>query len=128
MGKILLRKIDVKKLSHSDITNQQIANLKKAMEERKSAASWNKKDALQVGDSIYGIVLSKKKIKSKIGKKETETNYIQLKTNEGIKGVWLKTVLEKQFEELEIKLGDVVGIEYLGKVKNYENYNSAKLS
>lgn len=88
-----------------------------------SGNTWNP----QPGDFIAGTVLGVDVKKGKIGKKTTETKLCTLETLEGVKlGVWMKTVIENRFNELNIQIGDIVGIQYEGKKKNYHNYNVVK--
>lgn len=88
-----------------------------------SGNTWNP----QPGDFIAGTVLLIDEKKSTIGKKRTSTKLCTLETLEGVKiGIWMKTVIENRFNELNVKIGDIVGIQYMGKKKNYHMYNVVK--
>jgi hypothetical protein len=100
--------------------------LKKLNQLLKEGGSTNIWNPTKAGEKIIGQIKQFREIK-KSGKVKKPSRLIILETAEGEKGVWEKTVIASRFLELGVKVGNVIGIEYKGKVKNYHNYSVAKL-
>jgi hypothetical protein len=113
------------KMKKMDLTPAEIAKLKASLKENTSVQAWNGKE-IKIGAVIFGVVTEIVEIKSK-KKNVSPTNLMKLQTADGLKGVWCKTVIQTFVDENKIKSGDKIGIEYLGKVKNYHNYHCVKL-
>lgn len=119
------KKLQLKPMNINPLTPQELALLKKGLKENSTVQAWNGKD-IKAGETIFGVVTEIKEIKSK-KKNVNPTNLMKLQTADGLKGVWCKTVIQSFIDENRIKAGDKIGIEYLGKVKNYHNYHCVKL-
>ena len=114
------KKIEVRKKEIFKLTPAQI----KELESRFGLSdSWNP----EIGEKIFGKVVSIKPFTKKFGKRESTTNIMELVTSDGTKAVWCKTVIQSKMDDLNIVVGSIIGIEYLGKVKKYHSYNVAIL-
>ena len=79
-----------------------------AMEEPQKLAAWKPTE----GESIAGRVIS---IDTEAGAKKDSTWINLIDEDGGAIGLWLSTVLKKQFEQLTVVVGDVVAVKYFGK-------------
>ena len=79
-----------------------------AMEEPQKLAAWKPAE----GESIAGRVIS---IDTAAGAKKDSTWINLIDEDGGAIGLWLSTVLKKQFEQLTVVVGDVVAVKYFGK-------------
>ena len=104
------------------ISEEQKAELMKKLD---IGTVWNP----EVGETIMGYVDEFKNHSGKYGGKKTETRLCILEVDGVKRVIWLKSVLEARFEELEIKIGDFIAIQYKGKPdkKKYHVYTVAKL-
>lgn len=110
---------------NSFLTDEIKNNLEKRLED---VTYWNGKDRLTIGDTIYGKLDEVKTIKSTIGGVTTESDLAKIIDEDGeIIGIWLTTVISSKFKELDIQIGDIIAIRYLGQKKNYQNYSVAKI-
>lgn len=109
------------------ISKEALVKLRKKFDESQEQNTfWNNKE-LEVGAEIYGWVaniLEARKMKN--GKQGSRV--MLLDTGEGVVRIYLKTVLDSQVAEKGICVGDLIGIRYLGKIKNYYNYIAVKIS
>lgn len=52
-----------------------------------------------------------------------DAKYAHIETEQGKVTVFLNSVLQKQFEQEKVDIGDTIGIEFLGKVKSRKGKN-----
>lgn len=116
---------DVKKektLKATKLTAEQKAALHNNLE-LDSVPAWNP----ETNAELFGVVedITLKTFKNERGTQQLNLAVIE---NDGVySGVWLSTVLQSKFDELNIQPGDVVGIRYKGKKKNYHDYSVTKI-
>lgn len=93
-------------------TKVDIAKFSKAFEEAKQSGLWNPS---KVGDAIGGklIKIEKQKPSKKI-KNPSRIITIQNEYTGKAVSFFEKTVIAERFKELNIKIGDVIGIQYDG--------------
>jgi len=111
------------------LTKDELKKLEKLLEEGKL---WNSKENFDnsniTPNPIFGQVLLIEEKTFKRGRKDVTQSYCTLGLSGGTnKVIALSTVLEKQFIDSKIKVGDKIGVKYLGDIKNYHNFVTAKL-
>lgn len=99
----------------------------KKLEELLKAGQKNIWTPEKEGDTIYGYLTGKKTIKTKKGKKNIVSVLYTIDEGERERGVWGSTVIENKFKQLGIKGGELIAIRFLGKTKNYKNFEVAKI-
>lgn len=71
-------------------------------------------DQVKVNDIIFGQFIGL----THYEKGNIKNDLLLLNTEDGERNIWSNTVLRSKFEELGIKRGSIVAIEYLGKKKS----------
>jgi len=82
---------------------------------------WNPK----TGDSLIGTVVRIAEPMTSVGQRKV----IELQDGKGkMHSLWMRQVLQSEFERQDVKEGDLVGIKFLGKVKGkrYFGYRVVK--
>lgn len=105
-----------------ELTKEQLAKLN-ALLEAGQGNIWNPKE----GDILAGKLVEIKIVNTTKGKKKFKSTLYGIHDGKTKSGVWGSAVIESRFKELEIKGGDIIAIKFLGKNKNYKNYEVAKL-
>jgi len=114
------QKVNAEKMQQ--ITKQQMVFMKKALKEGSQIPVWDhKKD-----EDLIGYVVDIKEIKVKKGRKEIKSRLIIINTGDKKLGIWDRHIIADFLDEQKIKKNDLIGIKFLGKVKNYYNYNCYK--
>jgi hypothetical protein len=93
---------------------------------------WISKDKRpEIGETLIGLVISRETRKTVRGRKTIESDICKIQTENGIRAFYLTSIMESKFDELNIKVGDIIGLMYNGyidKAKNpYHNVSVAKL-
>jgi len=93
---------------------------------KKSPATWKPENE---GDEIRGLLVSIKKVESQYGL----STVAEIKTDDGMRSVWLSKFLLNAFDRQVIGVGTVVSIVFLGKKRNrantatYNDYSGGKV-
>lgn len=117
-------------MKSTKLTPQELSKLQAALKtESTKTGFWSPEKA---GETILGVVSKIATVVNKKGSKKISSRVVTLETPEGEKAFYLKTVLEKRFKELNVKIGDKIGVEYLGakmdgKKISYHKYAVVKL-
>jgi hypothetical protein len=97
-------------------------NLEKMLKNLESTTVWiSKKQIPELGETLIGLLTSIEHRKTQRGKKVIESDLAKIQTVDGIKSVYITSIMETRFEELNIEVGDIIGLKYNGFVKEAKN-------
>ena len=93
------------------------------LEDSGALTSWKPEPGTAIAGRVINVV-------SNTGK-EGDSTIAEIETEDGDrKGIWLSTVLLREFEQQKIATGDVVGVKYFGKKtgKSGHEYNAYRVA
>jgi len=109
----------------SKLTPAKLKEIEKSLKEGNQFPLWKPKN----NENLIGEVVEIKTITTKKGRKEIKSRLVTLETTDGKKlAVWARHIIEEFLKEMAVIVGDIIGIKFLGKKKNYYNYNCVKVS
>ncbi len=116
--------LKVVRASAADISKAQLAIIQKALKEGTQVPIWKPKK----GESLIGCVTEIRHIETKKGRKKIKSRIVSVQTQKVKLAFWDRHIIADFLDEQSVKVGDIIGIKFLGKIKNYFNYNCFKLS